>query len=62
LSIPSFWGVGLSTGYLLGFSWGMGGIGLWIGQSIGSAIAAILFLKRLMIVINRLQSLSEVNK
>jgi multidrug resistance protein, MATE family len=46
LSLPAFWGVGLSCGYLLGFPLGFGGVGLWIGQSIGVAIAAIIFVWR----------------
>ena len=54
LSIPAFWGIGLTTGYILGFERGMGGIGLWLGQSIGLAIAAILFLARFVAVVNKL--------
>jgi multidrug resistance protein, MATE family len=46
LSIPAFWGVGLAGGYVLGFLFGYGGTGLWLGQSLGIAIAAILFLIR----------------
>lgn len=46
LSMPAFWGIGLTSGYLLGFVLGWGGTGLWLGQSIGIAIAAILFLVR----------------
>jgi multidrug resistance protein, MATE family len=46
LSIPAFWGVGLTTGYILGFLCGWGGTGLWLGQSIGVAITAMLFLVR----------------
>jgi multidrug resistance protein, MATE family len=46
LSIPAFWGVGLAGGYVLGFVVGWGGTGLWLGQSLGVAIAAILFLLR----------------
>lgn len=57
LSIPAFWGVGLTTGYILGFTYSMGGVGLWIGQSIGLAIAAILFLFRFTIVVKRLRAL-----
>lgn len=52
LSIPSFWGIGLVTGYILSFHYHMGGVGLWLGQSIGLAIAAILFAIRLIVVIN----------
>jgi multidrug resistance protein, MATE family len=46
LSIPAFWGVGLAGGYVLGFVFGYGGTGLWLGQSLGVAIAGILFLVR----------------
>lgn len=46
LSLLTFWGVGLTTGYLLGFSFGFGGVGLWIGQSIGVAIAGVIFVWR----------------
>lgn len=46
LSIVAFWGVGLSSGYILGFPVGLGGVGLWIGQSIGVAFAGLIFLWR----------------
>ncbi len=46
LSGLAFWGVGLTSGYLLGFPCGLGGIGLWIGQSIGVAVAGIIFIWR----------------
>lgn len=46
LSLPTFWGVGLTSGYLLGFQFGLGGVGLWVGQSIGVAIAAAVFVWR----------------
>ena len=46
LNISAFWGVGLSTGYVLGFYFDLGGVGLWLGQSLGVAVAAILFLWR----------------
>ncbi|MEO1341211.1 MAG: MATE family efflux transporter [Cyanobacteria bacterium J06635_13] len=46
LNIFAFWGVGLTIGYLLGFHLSLGGTGLWLGQSIGVATAAILFLLR----------------
>jgi len=52
LSIPAFWGIGLATGYFLSSHFGMGGVGLWLGQSIGLAIAAIIFTIRLVVVIN----------
>ena len=46
LNISAFWLIGLPTGYFLGFHFGLDGIGLWLGQSLGVAIAAILFLIR----------------
>ena len=46
LNIPAFWIIGLTSGYLLGFRFNLGGTGLWLGQSIGVAVAAFLFLIR----------------
>lgn len=46
LSFIAFWVVGLLCGYLLGFRLGFGGVGLWLGQSVGVAIAAIVFVSR----------------
>jgi multidrug resistance protein, MATE family len=46
LSVLTFWGVGLASGYILGFPMKLGGAGLWTGQSIGVAVAGILFLWR----------------
>ncbi len=46
LSFLAFWGIGLFSGYLLGFGLGFGGVGLWWGQLIGVAIAAGLFVWR----------------
>ena len=46
LNMTAFWGVGLSLGYFLGFHLNLGGVGLWLGQSVGVAMAAVLFLLR----------------
>ncbi|WP_414528186.1 MATE family efflux transporter [Nodularia chucula] len=46
LSLISFWGIGLTGGYILGFHLGFGGTGLWLGQSIGVAISAGCFIWR----------------
>ena len=46
LSIATFWGIGLTSGYILGFSTDLGGLGLWLGQSIGVAFAGLIFLWR----------------
>ena len=54
LSIPAFWLIGLPTGYLLAFKFGWNGTGLWIGQSLGLALAAILFVYRFQQLLQRL--------
>ena len=46
LSFASFWGVGITSGYIMGFSLGWGGVGLWAGQLLGVAIAALFFILR----------------
>lgn len=46
LSGVTFWGVGLTSGYLLGFPLGLNGVGLWVGQSLGVALAGIIFVWR----------------
>ncbi len=46
LSFVGFWMVGLSFGYWLAFGVGLGGVGLWMGQSIGIATASALFVSR----------------
>jgi len=43
LSFLTYWCIGLTSGYLLGFHLGLGGTGLWLGQSIGVAIASGVF-------------------
>ena len=54
LSVLAFWGVGIGSSLLLGFRLGWGGTGLWIGQSIGVAIAGGLFLGRFWQMTQRL--------
>lgn len=56
LNVLGFWGVGLSTGYLLSFHLGLGSQGLWIGQSIAIAVVAGLFTGRFLILIARRKS------
>lgn len=56
LNISAFWIVGLPTGYLLGFYLGLGGTGLWLGQSLGVAVAAILFLLRFRFLMTHLEN------
>ena len=61
LSIPAFWGLGLTLGYILGFKYDLGGVGLWIGQSVGLAIASFLFLIRFIQLVRKLTR-SQLNK
>jgi multidrug resistance protein, MATE family len=46
LSFLAFWAIGLTSGYWLGFHTPLGGNGLWLGQSIGIAISAVMFFWR----------------
>lgn len=61
LSIPAFWIIGLPTGYLLAFKFGWGGTGLWIGQSIGLALAAVLFVLRFQQLLRKLPHRHAIN-
>lgn len=40
LAIVSYWGVGFTMAYLLGFTAGLGGPGVWMGLAAGLAVAA----------------------
>lgn len=46
LGSASYWGIGLTTSYLLGFHTNLAGTGVWIGSYTGLAAAAIAFLWR----------------
>lgn len=52
LNVLGYWGVGLSAGYVLGFQLQMGGVGLWIGQSVAIAVVAGLFIWRFWRLMN----------
>lgn len=42
----SYWVVGLPASYLLGFTFGLGGVGVWLGLVAGLACAAVLLMIR----------------
>lgn len=44
LNVLGYWEVSLSAGYVLGFQLQMGGVGLWIEQSVAIAVVAELFI------------------
>ena len=46
----SYWIVGLSCSYILGFPLGYGGIGVWPGLVIGLGVAAVLMNARFWLV------------
>ncbi|MGB3765619.1 MAG: MATE family efflux transporter [Phormidesmis sp.] len=46
LSAIAFWGIGLTSGYLLCFVAGWGVVGLWVGQYTGGAVGGAIFVWR----------------
>lgn len=42
MAVVSYWAVGLPVSYLLGFAFGLGGVGIWLGLVVGLTGAAIL--------------------
>ena len=42
----SYWVVGVPTSYLLGFTFGLDGVGIWLGLSVGLAVAGVLMQMR----------------
>lgn len=58
LSLFAYWGVGLLSGYWLGFHTFLGGIGIWIGAYLGLAFAAIAYIWRFSILLSHQQKLS----
>ncbi|SLN39677.1 Multidrug resistance protein MdtK [Roseovarius albus] len=46
IAVFSYWIIGVSASYYLGFVIGMEGLGVWLGLAIGLAVAAVLLLAR----------------
>lgn len=42
----SYWVIGIPASYLLGFTLGFGGVGVWLGLALGLALAGIFFMTR----------------
>ena len=42
----TYWGIGIPASYLLGFTIGLGGVGVWLGLALGLALAAIFMMAR----------------
>ena len=45
-TLVAYWGIGLPVGYILGFYYGMGVKGIWIGLLIGLSTSALLLVTR----------------
>ena len=46
IATVAYWPLGLSTGYLLGFTYGYGAVGVWMGLVVGLAAAGVLMMYR----------------
>jgi len=46
IAAVSYWVVGVPASYLLGFTFGLGGIGIWLGLAIGLACAGVFLMLR----------------
>lgn len=57
LGTVAYWGIGLTTSYLLGFHTSLAGLGVWIGAYVGLASAAIAYLWRFQRVMLEKKSL-----
>ena len=53
MAAVSYWVVGVPASYLFGFTLGLEGIGVWLGLSVGLAVAAVLLSARFWWVILR---------
>ncbi len=61
LGTAAYWGVGLTTSYLLGFHTNLAGRGVWIGTYIGVATAAIAFIGRFWGIVSKKKCRQIVN-
>ncbi len=46
IAVISYWVIGVPCGYLLGFTYGWGGVGVWMGLVVGLSAAAVLLMWR----------------
>ena len=46
MAVLSYWVVGIPASYLLGFTFGMGGVGIWLGLAVGLACAGAFLMVR----------------
>lgn len=46
IAVISYWLIGVPASYVLGFTWGLGGVGIWLGLAAGLALAGVLMMVR----------------
>lgn len=46
MAVLSYWGVGIPVSYALGFVYGFGGVGVWLGLAVGLACAGVFLMFR----------------
>ena len=46
IAAVSYWGIGVPVSYVMGFTLGWGGVGIWLGLAVGLAFAAVFMLAR----------------
>lgn len=46
IAMVSYWLIGIPVSYILGFTFGMGGVGIWLGLAVGLGNAAVLLMWR----------------
>ena len=51
LAAISYWGVGIPASLLLGFTFGFGPVGIWLGLVIGLAVASVLLMVRFYLLV-----------
>jgi MATE family multidrug resistance protein len=54
MSAFGYWAIGFVASCLLGFSVGLGAVGVWIGLSLGTAVYATLLVTRFAVLTRRL--------
>ena len=59
ITLFSYWGVALPMSYLLGFTFGMDVVGIWIGLLAGLTIAAVLLTVRFFRRVSRLEPMGS---
>lgn len=46
IAMISYWAIGVPASYVMGFTWGLGGVGIWLGLAVGLAVAGVLMMAR----------------